>query len=233
MKSEPKLTKQTKTQKKWTFNGWGDEFETHILHSIPGYGLTHEMSLSFSDFFVFDDHAMLDLGAATGNFSRKLAARHPDVEITAFDNVPTMWNKNKKDVPRNLKFVIQDLTSFSFDGNASFITLIFTLQFLPYEKQRGLLAAIAKLLPEGGALMLFEKQLPDSGREELLFESALWDFKSQYFSDEEMAEKRIGIRSALNTRTLATQTKQLKAVGFSEIYTCFQCLSFYGLLAVK
>jgi ubiquinone/menaquinone biosynthesis C-methylase UbiE len=219
--------------KVWTFNGWGANFENHIRSSIPGYQLTHDIALTLSDFFVVKDQAMFDLGTATGNFAARLASRHQSTPVVAVDSIDTMWNVDASTEYSNLVFEKADLTDFRFSKSPSFITSIFTIQFLPYADQRALLEVISSALPEGGGFFICEKEMSESGREELFFESALWDFKSQFFSEKEMANKKIGIRSALNTRTKNQQIDELKKAGFKEIIQCFQCLNFYGMIAIK
>lgn len=227
------MTNSEQKDKRWTFNGWGADFENHIRSSIPGYQLTHEIALSLSDFFVVQNKAMYDLGTATGNFASRLASRHKTTDVVAVDSIDTMWNIDAKADHPNLSFEKADLTEFEFSKAPSFITSIFTVQFLPYTSQRDLLRLVNSALPEGGGLFICEKESPESGREELFFESSLWDFKSQFFSEKEMADKKIGIRSALNIRTKQEQIDELKGAGFSKVIQCFQCLSFYGMIAIK
>ena len=51
----------------WKFSGeMVNEFESHVLKSVPIYNRGHELILKLSDYFIKDDSTIYDIGCSTG-----------------------------------------------------------------------------------------------------------------------------------------------------------------------
>jgi tRNA (cmo5U34)-methyltransferase len=106
---------------KFDFNTIQD-FDAHILKSIPNYDVLINTILSMSEYFITKDTVIYDLGCSTGKLLKEIP--YPNKKI-GYDNAELM-PKNDSQVD----FINVDLNS-SFDvTNACVVYSIFTMQFL-------------------------------------------------------------------------------------------------------
>jgi tRNA (cmo5U34)-methyltransferase len=118
--------------------------------------------------------------------------------------------------------------------NASMVVLNFTLQFLPVEDRKELLAKIYNGLLPNGALIISEKLAFDDSRQHELQIDLHHEFKkSQGYSDLEISQKRTALENVLIPETFATHQNRLKSVGFESAELWFQYFNFASFIALK
>ena len=118
--------------------------------------------------------------------------------------------------------------------NASMVVLNFTLQFLPLEDRKLLLAKIYNGLLPDGALIISEKLAFDDARQQALQVDLHHAFKkAQGYSELEISQKRTALENVLIPETFAQHQQRLKSVGFSSAELWFQYFNFASFIALK
>ncbi|MNZ86394.1 tRNA (cmo5U34)-methyltransferase [compost metagenome] len=113
------------------------------------------------------------------------------------------------------------------------VALNFTLQFIPREQRRDLLARIRQTLLPGGALILSEKlRFADSEEQQLLTDLHIAFKRANGYSELEIAQKRSAIENVMKPDSLEEHRERLLAAGFSKVIPWFQCLNFASLIAL-
>ncbi len=91
----------------------------------------------------------------------------------------------------------------------------------------------ASLLP-GGVLVLSEKIVFDDADETELKNSLHLAFKkANGYSELEISQKRSALENVLIPDSLLLHQQRLKAIGFKQSSTWFQCFNFASILAIK
>ena len=95
-----------------------------------------------------------------------------------------------------------------------------------------MLSRIAGALEPGGALLLFEKVLAESPRQQALAAEIHREWKlAQGFTDEEVTAKARSLRGVLVPLGSGENRELLRRAGFREIEPIFRWLGWEGLLA--
>ena len=225
----------TKDIGKWTFQGkMCDTFDSHIENSIPGYLDVHKLSVDFSKFFITKDSVYLDFGTSTGTLVDDMSKSHPDtVLLNGIDVSKDMINIAKNRYKgKNINFLNVDL--LAFDTKCSFITSIFTLQFIPTKSRQDYTDHIYRLLEWGGAAIFFEKTRGCDARFNEILNHLYWDWKYERgHSPSEIFEKSRSIRSVMEPFSTKGNLEMFKRAGFRDIESIWQWGPFKGFLAIK
>ncbi|MBK8973080.1 MAG: carboxy-S-adenosyl-L-methionine synthase CmoA [Hahellaceae bacterium] len=215
-------------------------FPDMINRSVPGYGLMLEMISVITRTYARPNTVLYDLGCSLG--ASTLAMRHaltsPNYHIFGIDNSEPMiercqaiLNRDRHPVPVTLECC--DIESVQFKPT-SVATMNFTLQFIPPDRRGPLLAAIARSMVPGGALILSEKLRFDQPAEETTLSELHLDFKrSRGYSEMEIAQKRASLERVLIPETFHAHRERLRESGFSSVTLWFQCFNFCSILAIK
>ena len=119
-------------------------------------------------------------------------------------------------------------------NNASFITLILTLQFIPQRKRKSLIEKIYKGLNKGGSLVIVEKVIGNNARFDEMFIELYHDFKlSNGLTEEEVFAKSRAIRGVMSPNTVQENIDMLQDVGFKDVDMFFKWCNFAGFVAIK
>ncbi len=219
----------------WKFNkSVTENFETHVRKSVPFYDISHSIIEGLSDFFLKDGSTCYDLGCSTGTLLSKLNKRHSSKKISfiGYDQSKFMIKKAKKK-NKKVKFFNQDITKVNLKKNDLVLSL-YTMQFIEPKKRQLLVNKVYKSLEWGGAFVLYEKIRGRDARFQDILNFLYFDFKRQNgFSDKEILNKEISLRSVMEPYTISANTEFLKRAGFKDIMPISQYLSFVGLLAIK
>ncbi|ROS01569.1 tRNA (cmo5U34)-methyltransferase [Sinobacterium caligoides] len=215
-------------------------FADMIARSVPGYGLTLDMIGVIAKHYVTDGSQCYDLGCSLG--ASTLAIRHnivaKDTHIIGIDNSSAMIDQCRQNIADNpelptVELRAEDLLDSQF-GNASLVTMNFTLQFIAAEQRPSLLKRIADGMNEGGAMILSEKIALTGSMEQEVMTDLHHGFKAAMgYSEMEIAQKRQAIENVLIPDTVDTHKERLHDAGFSHVYLWFQCFNFVSLLAIK
>jgi len=223
----------------FSFFNFVDDFEDHIHKSIRGYADLRRDCVRLSRYFIENNSSVIDIGCSTGKFlgdvrayngDRAPAARCPGMDIeNAFER---HWKEFQ--FP-NMKFQTCDVRTFTDYNSLSFVTSLFSLQFIPERDRREVMVRIFQNMIDGEALILAEKTLSESSRIQDMLTFIYYDFKKEHFSEEEILDKEKSLRDKLKPWTEAKTAELLKEVGFSDrnIQVFWRNHLFAGILAIK
>jgi tRNA (cmo5U34)-methyltransferase len=202
-------------------------FDNHISKSIKGYEELNENIIGISNYFIEDNTNVYDIGCSTGKLISKYKnkkAKYFGIEIEK--NLIT-----QKDVNFNLiNYDVRDFTGYS---NASFVTSIFTMQFIPQKDRQKIINNIFNGLNKGGAFVICEKIYSKSPKIQDIMTSLYYDFKRKSFSQAEILDKEQDLRKIMKIETENTIFKELKKAGFSQADMFFRSFNFVGILSIK
>jgi len=213
-------------------------FEDMIQRSVPGYGLTLQMISEIAALYAQDNSKLYDLGCSLGASTLALAhgIKADGCQIVGVDNSEPMISccaKNVRQSPVPVVVVQANIQDVDIE-DASIVVLNFTLQFIPQEARLALVQRIYCGMRKGGVLVLSEKVAFDDAFEQqqhiMLHES----FKrAQGYSEMEVSRKRQSLENVLVPETIEAHHARLKAGGFEQVQTWFQCFNFVSMLAYK
>ncbi len=214
-------------------------FADMIARSVPGYALTLQLIAVAARRFAQPGSRCYDLGCSLGASTLAIRQNAPaGCRVIGIDNSADMVERCRAIVatdtsPVPVEIRCEDVCETAL-GDASLVTLNFTLQFIPPAGRAALLARIATGMRPGGCLVLSEKLAFDDPAEQELLQALHHDFKQlQGYSALEVAQKRAAIENVLIPETLATHRHRLLAAGFRRVTLGLQCLNFASLLAER
>lgn len=213
------------SSKKFSFHTIKD-FDLHISQSIPNYDLLFQTVVNVAPFFLQENSVVTDLGCSTGKMLKAIPHKGRKIGI---DNSANLLPAS--DIQHT--FINQDLYTYEFSENNSFVTSIFTLQFLPVEQRASILAKVYKSLIAGGAFVWAEKVTSRSGFWEQVQTFSYYDFKRASFSSEEILDKEKSLRYLMRPLTTKTNLKMLSMAGFSDYEMLWKFHNFECWIAVK
>ena len=220
----------------WTFGGEVPAaFDTHVARSVPAYAEGQELIADIADQLVPPGGRVYDLGCSTGSLTAQLASRLAPrrVEVVGVDREPGMVGRAELrcvGMP-HVRFETASLQELAFEP-ADMIVSYYTLQFVPLRERAEIVTRIHAALAPGGTLVLFEKVLASSPRNQATAEGAYADWKGrQGFGEEEIAAKARSIRGVLQPLSPEEHDEMLRAAGFQELMRVFRWVLFEGLIA--
>jgi len=218
-------------------------FPDMIKRSVPGYPTIVENIGVIASQFARPHSALYDLGCSLGAVSQALR-RHvqaEDCRVIAVDNSSAMVERCREYLHAQdsmfqellpVEVLEADICRLDFQP-ASVVALNFTLQFIPREQRRDLLARIRQALLPGGALILSEKlRFADGEEQQLLTDLHIAFKRANGYSELEIAQKRSAIENVMKPDSLEEHRERLLAAGFSKVIPWFQCLNFASLIAL-
>ena len=217
-------------------------FPDMISRSVPGYASVLAMTGELAARYAREGTNLYDLGCSLGAAALRMRDPIPaDCTIYAVDSSAAMLEKLTQtlsgEADRGDRAVIQPQLADVRDvvcENASFVTLNYTLQFLPVAARQSLLESIFQGMCRHGALVLSEKIHFADPRQDALMVELHHEFKrANGYSDLEIAQKRTALENTLVTETLDIHLTRLQQVGFGSVSVWFQCFNFVSILAVK
>lgn len=207
-------------------------FDTHINKSIYGYDNMNNIIIQLSQYFIEDNTKVIDIGCSTGKLIKNIKeytnknANYIGLEIE--DN----FTKDFKSVD-NLLLQKQDIIDYNNFNNSSFITSIFTLQFLPLKDRLNLLKKIYDGLNYGGAFILSEKVISDDSKINDILTFLYYDYKKVNFTNDEILNKESDLRDIMKPITLEDNISLLQKAGFKKIELFWRTYNFCSIIAIK
>jgi len=220
----------------WTFGGdVPANFDDHIARSIPSYAACHELVVDIADHLVPAHGRCYDLGCSTGVLTARLAERLAarGAEVIGIDREPGMVQlagERCAQLP-SVRFESTALEDLDFT-RADLVVSYYTLQFVPIAYRQQVVDRIARSLRPSGALLLFEKVLAPTARDQEMAAGVYADWKRrQGYGDDEIGAKSRSLRGVLSPLSHDENEAMLRRAGFTQIAQVFRWMIFEGLLA--
>jgi tRNA (cmo5U34)-methyltransferase len=211
-------------QDKFDFNTIQD-FDNHILKSIPNYDVLMNTVLSMSEYFITKDTIIYDLGCSTGKLLK--AIPYSNLKI-GYDNAKLMPEYDSE-----IQFKKADLNNAFEIKNACIAYSIFTMQFLNKMSRDRFCKTIYDGLNDGGAFIICEKIYQENGMMQEILSFSHYDYKSKHFTEEEIVKKERDLRYIMKPNTLQENMELLQTAGFKTITSFWQSYNFIGIIAIK
>ena len=224
---------------KFTFAQSPEGFDNHIENSVRGYTNLWNDIVGMSKYFVEDDTNVIDVGCSSGKMLKAMItqnnehvpnAKYIGIEIEedfavghGDDLISNEWN--------NLAYENIDARLYPF-SNASLVTSIFTLQFMPPKDRARTIKSIYDGLNDGGAFIFSEKGFSCNPKIQDMMTFMYYDYKRQNFSDKEILDKEVQLRHMMKPNTKTELYKMVQDAGF-EIHTFWQNFNFVGVIGLK
>lgn len=210
------------------------DFDSHIELSIPNYKHIWELIESMATYFIVENSNVYDLGCSTGQGLKLLSYKNniKNVNYIGFDVSENLLKQKNSTAHYSLYLV--DITNENIlFPNSSLSLMIFTLQFIPTSKKVNLLKRVYDGLISGGAFILTEKTITETGKMQDIFTFSYYDFKIKSFSRDEILKKQHDLRFIMKNNTDGEILELLNLAGFKYIEPFFQSLHFKGYLCLK
>ena len=217
---------------RFSFSDHINDFDQHINRSIISYDKLVPMIITMSRFFIQDNTTVYDLGCSTGRTLKKLKEENWAKNITFIGiDKEERFSKHWKDA--DIQYLIEDLKNYKFKKNSSLMLSMFTLQFLTTYERKDILKEIYESLIPNGALILCEKVYSEDSLIQDVFTFSNYDYKTEYFSHEEILNKEKELRAAMNILGINSLIDEIKDIGFKRVDCFWKAYNFIGLLVVK
>lgn len=221
----------------WSFAEAIDQFDEHILQSVPNCQQQREYVASLSRFFLHADARVYEIGVSTGELAQTVLERTPERQLSyiGLDVEPTMIEKAAHRLRKDSRFTAHctNAVKHAFE-NPALIISYYTLQFIPLPERKKLLKRIFEALEPGGALILYEKTLGENAQVQDMLSQLYSDFKSeQGLSSDSILNKALALRGVSMPLSLEGNRKLLQASGFENIEIIYRAYCFAGYLAIK
>ena len=155
--------------------------------------------------------------------------RYKGVKKIGIDSSLNLLPKNTQ----NISFIDYDLRDEFLFTNASIISSVFTLQFLPQSKRFAIIKNIYQGLIKGGAFFFCEKIYSSYAKIQDMFTFNYYDFKAKTFSAEEILNKEKSLRYLMQPCTHEENISMLKEAGFNIFDIFIKHFNFEGIVAIK
>ncbi len=226
----------------WNFNGkTANNFESHVLKSVPGYQEGHQLICHLSDFFLTKEKSqIIDIGCATGTLIEKLISRHKNkkFKFIGIDPVKEMCelakNKSFSDTKNIVNFLNNDFLTYEVEDKVSIYISYYTMQFIHTSIRQDFINKVYETLDWGGAFFIFEKiRAPDARFQDYLMQ-IYNEFKlSNGYSIDEIHAKTESLRGVLEPFSEKGNTELFKRAGFKDFTTIYHNICFRGWLLIK
>ncbi|HTQ75387.1 MAG TPA: carboxy-S-adenosyl-L-methionine synthase CmoA [Burkholderiales bacterium] len=216
-------------------------FDDMLLRSIPHYAEIQRMNVELAQRFAQPGSVVVDLGCSLGTTLISIARgiKDPSVRFLGVDNSQPMLERARRNleeagIAERCELRAADLNDEIDLGNASVVTMNWTLQFVrPLNRDR-VIRRIHDGLNDHGCLIVFEKVLGDESLLNRMYIDLYYDFKRRNgYSDLEIAEKRERLENVLIPYRIDDNLQLLKRNGFAVHDVVFRWYNWAGFLAVK
>lgn len=214
-------------------------FDEHVRQSVPMYDEIHRLVTDISAWFLEDGTNMYDIGTSTGEVIKNILDKYPakNTKLIGMDNSKEMVEKTKERFKSedNVSIEFLDLVKDDYKiENASLITNILTMQFIPQRHRQAIINRLYEGLNEGGCLILVEKVVGSNARFNEMWVEMYHEMKIRNgLTEKHVFEKASAIRGVMRPHTLKENIEMLDIAGFKDIDTFFKWNNFVGFVAIK
>ncbi|WP_312299190.1 methyltransferase domain-containing protein [Chryseobacterium sp.] len=222
----------------WKFSGdIVQEFDKHILSSVPLYEQGHTLISNLSDFFLSNDSVCYELGCSTGTLLKNIADHNPNKKIkfigVEVENDMVNYANNKLKDYENIEIICDDILNIELEKSDMIISY-YTIQFIKPRIRQLIFDKIYESLNWGGAFVLFEKVRGADARFQDITTALYTDFKiEQGFTKEEILDKTRSLKGVLEPFSTQGNLDLLQRAGFVDIMSIMKYVCFEGFLAIK
>lgn len=222
----------------WKFSGdIVQEFDKHILSSVPLYEQGHILISNLSDFFLSNDSVCYELGCSTGTLLKNIADHNPNKRIkfigVEIENDMVTYANNKLKDYDNIEIICDDILNMELEKSDMIISY-YTIQFIKPRVRQLIFDKIYESLNWGGAFVLFEKVRGADARFQDITTALYTDFKiEQGFSKEEILDKTRSLKGVLEPFSTQGNLDLLQRAGFVDVMSIMKYVCFEGFLAIK
>lgn len=222
----------------WKFSGnTVQNFDEHILSSVPLYKQGHRLIASLSDFFLSDNSLCYEIGCSTGTLIKSLAEHNLNKSIKfsgiEIENDMVMSAKEKLKNYTNVEIICDDILNLELE-KSDLIISYYTMQFIKPRERQVIFDKIYESLNWGGAFLLFEKVRGADARFQDILTALYTDFKlDNGFSKEEIIDKTRSLKGVLEPFSSQGNVELLQRAGFTDIMSVMKYICFEGFLAIK
>lgn len=224
----------------WRFDAQvAGSFDGHVRKSVPLYDQIQAAVADLSDWFIGRQSVVYDIGCASGTTLATLIPRHVGKEVSwvGIDEAEPMLDEARAKLLMfpNVRLVRQSVPSREeLIADASFVTAIFTLQFVPPRNRPAFVEQVYRGMVPGGAFVLVEKILGDDPFTDGVFVELYHAFKrNQGFTANQVVEKALSLRGVLIPDKVAEQERRLRTAGFRVVDRFFGWMNWAGWVAIK
>jgi len=221
---------------KFTFATAEEGFDDHIENSVRGYSNLWNDILKLSLYFLENDTNMVDIGCSTGKLIEQMQEQNkesiPKAKYIGIELEEDFFANYKLNDSLNIEYIKEDIRNYKFE-NCSLVTSIFTLQFMPHKDRKKVIKNIYKGLNQGGGLIFSEKIISNQPQIQEMLTFIYYDYKKKYFSESEILEKEVLLRSMMKPSTLNEIISMCEDVGFTCVQQFWQNFNFLAFIAIK
>lgn len=205
-----------------------ENFDEHINSSIFGYSTLINSIVKISDYFIDDKTNIYDIGCSTGNLLYQIKDRQKTGSYYGIE-----IEKNIIKQREGISILNLDIREIDIFNNASMITSIFTLQFIPKKDRYNIIKKVYDGLNSGGCFIMAEKTISESAKIQDIFTFQYYDFKSNTFTSDEILSKERDLRKIMKPSSLEDNLKMLSLVGFKTYDIFWKSFNFTAIIAIK
>lgn len=222
---------------KFTFATREEGFDTHIDTSIRGYNDLWQDVVDISQYFVENETMVVDIGCSTGKMLKHMIAQNKFAPLAMYEGIEIeqdFWETYNDD-ERNfgqLQYFKGDVLEYQF-YNCSYVTSIFTLQFMSHKDRQQVINNVYKGLNPGGAFVFAEKTMPENVRIHEIRTFTYYDFKRRTFTADDIMDKERQLRHMTKPSTRNELITMCNCAGFKSVDTFWQNHAFTGFIALK
>jgi tRNA (cmo5U34)-methyltransferase len=222
---------------KFTFATREEGFDNHIDTSIRGYDHLWQDVVDISQYFVENQTLVVDIGCSTGKMLKSMIAQNtfaPEAGYTGVEIEEDFYKSYDEDERnyKNLCYHRGDVLDFNFH-DCSYVTSIFTLQFMSYASRKTVIEKVYDGLLPGGAFVFAEKTMPDNVRIHEIRTFTYYDFKRKTFTSDDIMDKERQLRHMTKPNTRQEIMDMCYRAGFQAVDTFWQNHAFTGFIALK
>jgi tRNA (cmo5U34)-methyltransferase len=221
-------------------------FDDMLRRSIPQHDVMREAVFAVATRYVAPGTDVVDLGCARGEalapFLERYGARCRYVGVDVSEPMLAAarerfayWLAPGAGATTVLRIERCDLrTDYPAVRAASATLAVLTLQFVPIEHRRRVVADAYRTTVDGGCLVLVEKLIGSSEHADRLLRELYWDHKrAAGYSEEEVERKRLALEGVLVSQTAEANEAMLRREGFRHVEMFWRWMNFAGWVAVK
>lgn len=226
---------------RWEFDeGVVRVFPDMLQRSIPQYEVMRRCVYELGRRFVVPDTCIIDLGCSLGDSLAPFIDRfgtantYLGIEVSA-PMIAAFRARFAAEIGRGIVAVRDIDLRHNYPQAVSSLTLcILTLQFIPVEYRRRLIARAYENMQPGGAFILVEKLLGSANKTHELITDIYYEFKSANgYSSAEIDAKRASLEHVLVPLSSRWNEQLLYEAGFGEVECFWRWMNFAGYIAIK
>lgn len=219
-------------------------FDDHIDKSIRGYSDLIDDIINLSLYFTENNTWVVDLGCSTGKMLGRMIDKHEEYSLKPFylgyeietgfkSQLETLREKHPNKVQIVYDDVMKEIDCGLTPNQTSFVTSVFTMQFIERQFRRRLLRQICDDMIKGGAFVFAEKVYMENPQIQDMMTFALYDHKRKSFTEQDILNKEVKLRSMLRPDYWNDIEENLFEAGFAEVHRFWQNHAFIGGIAIK